>query len=93
MHENMMAYGTILRLCSAKVCKDVEAVEPHLLPINNEAFDLRSTVTSPEARLDIKAGSLWSRGETALFDVRVTHVNSTCNQNISTESIFVEHEK
>ena len=47
MHENMMAYGTILRLCSAKVCKDVEAVEPHLLPIDNEAFDLRSTVTSP----------------------------------------------
>lgn len=47
MHENMMAYGTILRLCSEKVCKDVEAVEPHLLPIDNEAFDLRSTVTSP----------------------------------------------
>ena len=28
-----------------------------------------------------------------MFDVRVTHVNSTCNQNKSTESIFMEHEK
>ena len=76
----------------SKVCKNV-AVEPHLLPIDNEVFDLRSTVTSHEARLDIKAGSFWSRGETAFFDVRVTHVNSTCNQNKSTESIFMEHEK
>ena len=40
----------------SKVCKNVE-VEPHLLPIDNEVFDLRSTVTSHEARLDIKAGS------------------------------------
>ena len=28
-----------------------------------------------------------------MFDVRVTHVNSTCNQNKSTESIFMGHEK
>ena len=76
----------------SKVCKDVD-VKPHLLPIDTEVFNLRSTVTSPEARLDIKAGSFWSRGETAFFDVCRTHVNSTCNQNKSTESIFVEHEK
>ena len=76
----------------SKVCKDVE-IEPHLLPIDNKVFNLRSTVTSPEARLDIKAGSFWSRGETASFHVRVTHVNSTCNQNKSTELIFVEHEQ
>ena len=76
----------------SKVCKDVE-IEPHLLPIDNKVFNLRSTVTSPEARLDIKAGSFWSRGETASFHVRVTHVNSTCNQNKSTELILVEHEQ
>ena len=76
----------------SKDCKNVE-VEPHLLLIDNEVFDLRSTVTSHEVRLDIKAGSFWSRGETAFFDVRVTHVNSTCNQNKFTKSIFMEHEK
>ena len=38
------------------VCKDVD-VKPHLLPIDSEVFNLRSTVTSPEAILDIKAGS------------------------------------
>ena len=76
----------------SKVCKNVE-VEPHLLPIDNEIFGLRSTVTSPEARLDIKAGSFWSRGKTAFFDVRVTHVNSASNQKKSTEAIFMENEK
>ena len=82
----------ILTSLLCKVCKDVD-VKPHLLPIDSEVFNLRSTVTSPEARLDIKAGSFWSRGETAFFDVCRTHVNSTCNQDKSTESIFVEHEK
>ena len=40
----------------------------------------------------MKAGSFWSRGETAFFDVCFTHVNSACIQNKSTELIFVEHE-
>ena len=82
----------ILTSLLCKVCKDVD-VKPHLLPIDSEVFNLRSTVTSPEPRLDIKAGSFWSRGETAFFDVCRTHVNSTCNQGKSKESIFVEHEK
>ena len=62
-----------------KVCTNVE-VEPQLQPLDNEQFNLRSAVTSPEARLDMKAGGFWSRGVTAFFDVRVTHVNSKCNQ-------------
>ena len=41
----------------SKVCKDVE-VEPHLLPMDNDVFNLSSAVKIPEARLDIKAGSL-----------------------------------
>ena len=45
-----------------KVCTTVE-VEPQLQPLDNERFNLRSAVTSPEARLDFKAGSI--------FDVRV----------------------
>ena len=61
-------------------------------PLDNERFDLRSTTTSSEARLDIKAGGFWSRGVTAFFDVRVTHVNSMSNQKKSTQTIFQEQE-
>ena len=74
-----------------KVCKNVE-IEPHLQPLDNERFDLRSAITSPEARLDMKADGFWLRGATAFFDVRVTHVNSKCNQARPTQMIFKEHE-
>ena len=57
-----------------KVCTNVE-VQPQLQPLSNERFNLRRAVTSPQARLDFKAGGFWSRGVTAFFDVRVTHVN------------------
>ena len=83
---------SILTSLLSKVCNDVD-VKPHLLPIDSDVLNPRSTVTSPEVRLDIKAGSFWSRGETAFFDVCRTYVNSTCNQNKSTESIFLEYEK
>ena len=56
----------------SKVCTNVEVV-PRLQPLDNERFNLRSAVTSSEARLDIKAGGFWSRGITAFFDVRATH--------------------
>ena len=52
----------------SKVCNNVE-MEPRLQPLDNEQLRLRSAVTSSEARLDIKAGSFWSRGVTAFFDV------------------------
>ena len=52
----MMASRTFSHLCSAKSARDVD-VKLHLLPIDIEVFNLRSTVTSPYAILDIKAGS------------------------------------
>ena len=75
-----------------KVCTNVE-VEPLLQPFDNEQLDLRSSVTSPEERLDMKAGGFWSRGVTAFFDVRVTRVHSKCNQGKATSTIFKEQEE
>ena len=68
-------------------------VEAQLQPLDNERFNLRSAVTSPEARLDFKAGGFWSRGVTAFCDVRVTHVNSKCKQGKATSTIFKDQEK
>ena len=75
-----------------KVWTNVE-VEPQLQPLDNERFNLRSAVTSLEARRDFKAGGFWSRGVPAFFDVRVTHVNSKCNQGKTTPTIFKEQEE
>ena len=75
-----------------KVWTNVE-VEPQLQPLDNERFNLRSAVTSLEARRDFKAGGFWSRGVPAFFDVRVTHVNFKCNQRKTTPKIFKEQEE
>ena len=50
-------------------------------------------VTSPDARLDFKVGGFWSRGVTAFFDVRVSHVHSKCNQGKETSTIFKEQKE
>ena len=75
-----------------KVCNNVK-VEPQLKPLDNERLNLRCTVTSPGPRLDLKVGGFWSRGVTAFFDVRVTHVNSKSNQGKAASTIFKEQEK
>ena len=74
-----------------KVCRNVET-EPLLQPLDNEIFNLQSTVTSREGRLDMKVGGFWTSGVTAFFDVRVTHVNSRSNQGKHTATIFKEQE-
>ena len=71
-----------------KVCTNVE-IEPQLQPLEKERFNLRSAVTSPEAR----QGKARSRGVPAFFDVRVTHVNSKCNQGKTASTIFKEKEE
>jgi hypothetical protein len=81
----------LLTTLLGKVCKNVE-IEPHLQPLDNERFNLRSAIISSDARLDIKADGFWIRGTTAFIDVRVTHVNSKCNQGRATQIIFKEHE-
>ena len=62
-----------------KVCRNVE-IEPLLQPLDNEVFNLQSTVISGEARLDMKSGDFWIPEVTPFFDVRVTHVNSRSNK-------------
>ena len=88
-HDNVPDLLTKL-LC--KVCHNVQA-ESQLIPLNDEQFNLKSTTTSQDARLDIKAGGFWQRGVTAFLDVRVSHVNSKCNQNKTTSTIFKEQEQ
>ena len=67
-------------------------MEPHLQSLDNEVMNQRSATTSSDARLNVKAGGFWSRGVTAFFDVRVTHVNSKTSQGKPTAAIFKKQE-
>ena len=88
-HDNIRDLLTTLL---SKVCKDVEA-EPHLIPVTNEIMDLRSANTNDESRLDMKARGFWQRGQTAFFNVRVTHVNSESQKKQPTPTVFRNHEQ
>ena len=87
-HDNIR---DLLTICLNKVCTDVQ-VEPHLIPVSNDNFKYKTANVSKEARLDIKAKAFWRHGETAFFDVRVTHVNSIFYKNLKTEQIIYRHE-
>ena len=88
-HDNVK---NILTGLLSRVCRDVES-EPHLMSLTNEQFSKRSANLSDEARLDIKAKSFWQRGQTAFFDVRITHVNAANQQKDNTKKIFRQHEQ
>ena len=87
-HNNLRDFFTSL---IDKVCVDVEA-EPSLIPLENEHLTLRSANVQDDARLDMKARGFWRSGQTAFFDIRVTHVNSLSNKNRNTTQTFRSHE-
>ena len=87
-HDNLRDLFTCLL---SRVCKNVEA-EPHLLPLTGETLTNRTGNISDEARLDVKAGGFWQRNQTAFFDIRVTHVNSSSQAQKSTQQVFKSHE-
>ena len=88
-HDSLKDLLTVLL---DKVCVDVQS-EPHLLPVTDEIMRLKSANTEEGARLDMKARGFWRRGQTAFYDIRVTHVNSKTNSKKSTRDIFREHEE
>ena len=88
-HDNLRDLFTILL---NKVCIDVES-EPHLLPVTKEKMMLKTANIEEGARLDIKANGFWRRGQSAFYDIRITHVNSKSNYGKTTSAIFHQHEQ
>ena len=58
-------------LLSKKKILDEVCIESPLNEITGEKFDLRTANTSNEARLDISARGVWTKGQRAFFDIRV----------------------
>ena len=81
-------FGNLL----SEVCHDV-VTEPQLSPLSGEVFEHRSTNTSQEARLDVKARGFWSRQEDTFFDVRVFHPNASSYLDTSPDELFRRHER
>ena len=67
-----------------EVCNDVE-IEPHLQQLQGETFDNKRTSTEDNARIDIRANSLWeSRYHRAFFDVKLLNpYEKSCPKDIT----------
>ena len=76
----------------SEVCHDV-CTEPHLQPLDGEAFSLRSANANDGARLDIVASGFWGdRFERTYYDVRVFNPHATSNQHPQQQSVYRHHE-
>ena len=73
-------------------CKDV-VIEPHLLPITGEKFDLRSANTQNDARLDVSARGVWSAMDKTFLDIRVFNYRAPTNISKPLKSVLIPHEK
>ena len=77
-----------------EVCHDVK-IEPVLMPIEetDDFFQLASTSTEDNARLDISARGVWSPMDRVFFDIRVTHPNTLSNERKPPIQIYKDNEK
>ena len=76
----------------AEVCHDV-CIEPPLGELTGETLTLRSANSSAEARLDISARGVWTKGQRAFFDVRVFDPLAQSYRNQTLDQAYHRHEE
>ena len=76
----------------SEVCNDV-AIEPRLMPVTGETFELRSSNIEDDSRLDVKVRGFYRQGQVAFFDVRIVHLNAESNKSQPTEKVLLKHEQ
>ena len=68
-------------------------IEPVLRTLTGETFQLRTTTTDDDARLDIYARGFWGRSEDAFFDVRVMNPNAPSYRHLDPSACYRQAEK
>jgi hypothetical protein len=51
------------------------------------------TIPSPELRGDLAVHGFWTKGQTAIFDVRITDTDQPTNRNTDPAKVLLRHEK
>jgi hypothetical protein len=51
------------------------------------------TIPSPELRGDLAVHGFWTKGQTAIFDVRITDTDQPTNRKIDPSKVLLRHEK
>ena len=73
-----------------EVCYNVQ-IEPKLLPLTGETFDLKSAYTRPDARSDVSARGVWRTMDKTFLDVRILYDRNESNIG-PIDKAFLYHE-
>ena len=67
-------------------------LEPDVLPVDGEAFELKTANKQDDVRSDIRAEGFWGKNRRAFFDVMVRAPLARSYSTRSLKAIYAEHE-
>ena len=94
LHRHNDMVTTWGQLCGQALTPSTISDKPLIQPSRDvHLADNTRTKPSPELRGDLAVHGFWSRGQTAIFDVRITDTDQPCNRNTDPAKVLLHHEK
>jgi hypothetical protein len=94
LHRHNDLVSTWGQLCGQAHTPSTVSDEPLILPSRAmPVAGTNRTVPSPELRGDLAVHGFWSKGQTAIFDVRITDTDQPSNRNTDPSKVLLRHEK
>ena len=94
LHRHNDMVTTWSQLCGQAHTPSTVSDEPLILPSRDvHLADSTRTEPSSEFRGDLAVHGFWSRGQTAIFDVRMTDTDQPSNRNTDPGKVLLRHEK
>ena len=92
-HHNDLV-NTWGQLCSQALTPTSVSDEPLIQQSRDMPVEgTNRTIPSPELRGDLAVHGFWTRGQTAIFDIRITDADQPTNRNTDPSKILLRHEK
>jgi hypothetical protein len=94
LHRHNDLVSTWGQLCGQALTPSTVSDEPLILPSRDMPVEgTARTIPSPELRGDLAVHGFWSKGQTAIFDFRVTDTDQPSNRNTDPSKVLLRHEK
>jgi hypothetical protein len=94
IHRHNDLVSTWGQLCSQALTPSTVSDEPLIQPSRDvPVAGTNCTVPSPELRGDLAVHGFWTKGQTAIFDVRITDTDQPTNRKIDPAKVLLRHEK
>jgi hypothetical protein len=93
LHHHNDLVSTWGQLCGQAHTPSTVSDEPLIQPSQDmPVAGTTRTVPSPELRGDLAVHGFWTRGQTAIFDVRITDTDQPTNRNTDPSKVLLHHD-